>query len=75
MVGIILAFTGVFFIQGGSFVVCRTATIDSKQVTTLMFLIGSFGLLIISLISEPGRVKAMISAPISIDVTLFQQSF
>ncbi|SES43937.1 DMT family transporter [Psychrobacillus sp. OK032] len=87
MTGFILALTGVFFIQGGSFgsmqlsqgelylfiamfvqaisfifVKKATATLDSKQVTTLMFLVGSIGLLIISFITEPEGIKAMTSA-------------
>lgn len=87
MIGFILALTGVFFIQGGSFsnmklsqgelllfiamfvqaisfifVKKATATLDSKQVTTIMYLVGSIGLLIISFITEPGGVSEMTSA-------------
>jgi drug/metabolite transporter (DMT)-like permease len=87
MVGFILALTGVFFIQGGSFsnmqlsqgdfilfiamvvqaisfifVKKATATLDSKQVTTIMYLAGSIGLLIISFITEPEGVSEMTSA-------------
>jgi drug/metabolite transporter (DMT)-like permease len=87
MIGFILALTGVFFIQGGSFsnmqfsqgdlilfiamvvqaisfifVKKATATLDSKQVTTIMYLAGSIGLLIISFIAEPEGVSEMTSA-------------
>ncbi len=91
MIGFILALTGVFFIQGGSFsnmqlshgelilfiamfvqaisfifVKKATATLDSKQVTTIMYLVGSIGLLIISFITEPGGVSEMTSATLFI---------
>jgi drug/metabolite transporter (DMT)-like permease len=87
MIGFILALTGVFFIQGGSFsnmqlsqgelilfiamfvqaisfifVKKATETLDSKQITTIMYLAGSIGLLIISFITEPGGVSEMTSA-------------
>ncbi|MCY8420453.1 DMT family transporter [Bacillus inaquosorum] len=87
VLGFILALTGVFFIQGGSFsnmqlsqgeliiiiamfvqaisfifVKKATETLDSKQVTTIMYLAGSIGLLIISFITEPGGVNEMTSA-------------
>ncbi|MHA6165201.1 DMT family transporter [Bacillus mojavensis] len=87
VLGFILALTGVFFIQGGSFsnmqlsqgefililamfvqaisfifVKKATETLDSKQVTTIMYLAGSIGLLIISFITEPGGVSEMTSA-------------
>lgn len=87
VIGFILALTGVFFIQGGSFsnmqlskgelilfiamfvqaisfifVKKATETLDSKQVTTIMYLAGSIGLLIISFITEPGGVSKMTSA-------------
>lgn len=87
IIGFILALTGVFFIQGGSFsnmqlsqgdlilfiamvvqaisfifVKKATATLDSKQVTTIMYLAGSIGLLIISFITEPEGVSEMTSA-------------
>ncbi|WP_066296267.1 DMT family transporter [Bacillus sp. FJAT-29937] len=90
-IGFILALTGVFFIQGGSFrnmqlsqgeliifiamfvqaisfifVKKATETLDSKQVTTIMYLVGSIGLLIISLIAEPKGINEMTSAPIFI---------
>ncbi|MCY8513681.1 DMT family transporter [Bacillus atrophaeus] len=89
VLGFILALTGVFFIQGGSFsnmqlsqgeliliiamfvqaisfifVKKATETLDSKQVTTIMYLAGSIGLLIISFINEPGGVSEMTSASI-----------
>jgi len=91
VIGFILALTGVFFIQGGSFsnmqlsrgelilfiamfvqaisfifVKKATETLDSKQVTTIMYLTGSIGLLIISFITEPGGVSEMTSAPLFI---------
>ncbi|MEM1506026.1 DMT family transporter [Domibacillus sp. 8LH] len=87
VIGFILALTGVFFIQGGSFsnmqlsqgelilfiamfvqaisfifVKKATETLDSKQVTTIMYLAGSIGLLIISFITEPGGISEMTSA-------------
>ncbi|MCY9063034.1 DMT family transporter [Bacillus inaquosorum] len=87
VLGFILALTGVFFIQDGSFsnmqlsqgeliiiiamfvqaisfifVKKATETLDSKQVTTIMYLAGSIGLLIISFITEPGGVNEMTSA-------------
>jgi drug/metabolite transporter (DMT)-like permease len=87
IIGFILALTGVFFIQGGSFsnmqlsqgelilfiamfvqaisfifVKKATATLDSKQVTTIMYLLGSIGLLIISFITEPKGFNEMTSA-------------
>lgn len=87
LIGFILALTGVFFIQGGSFsnmqlsqgeiilfiamlvqaisfvfVKKATETLDSKHVTTIMYLAGSIGLLIISFITEPGGVSDMTSA-------------
>lgn len=94
--GFILALTGVFFIQGGSFssmqfslgewilfgamiaqaisfifVKKATATLDSKQVTTIMYLAGSIGLLIVSFIAEPTGVSKMASAPLFIYVLFF----
>ncbi|MBT2601105.1 MULTISPECIES: DMT family transporter [unclassified Oceanobacillus] len=91
IIGFILALTGVFFIQGGSFsnmklsqgelilfiamlvqatsfifVKKATATLDSKQVTTIMYLLGSIGLLIISFITEPKGFNDMTSATLFI---------
>lgn len=91
MIGIILAFIGVFFIQGSSFISLQlskgelylfiamlsqaisfifvkkaTETLDSKQLTTIMSLAGSVGLLIISFITEPGGVNEMTSASLFI---------
>jgi drug/metabolite transporter (DMT)-like permease len=43
------------------FVKKATATLDSKQVTTIMYLAGSIGLLVISFITEPGGVSQMTS--------------
>ncbi|MBO1511467.1 DMT family transporter [Metabacillus bambusae] len=90
-IGFILALTGVFFIQGGSFsnmqlsqgelilfiamfvqaisfifIKKATATLDSKQVTTIMYLLGSIGLLIISFITEPKGFNEMTSATLFI---------
>ncbi|KGR76379.1 DMT family transporter [Ureibacillus sinduriensis] len=55
-------------VQAISFIFVKkaTATLDSKQVTTVMFLAGSIGLLVISFITEPGGVEAMTSAPLFI---------
>lgn len=52
------------FVQAISFIFVKkaTATLDSKQVTTIMYLAGSIGLLIISFITEPGGVSEMTSA-------------
>ncbi|PSL40908.1 EamA domain-containing membrane protein RarD [Planomicrobium soli] len=94
--GFILALTGVFFIQGGSFsgmqfsmgewilfgamlaqaisfifVKKATASLDSKQVTTIMYLAGSIGLLIVSFMAEPTGVSKMASAPLFIYVLFF----
>ncbi len=91
IIGFILALTGVFFIQGGSFsniqlskgelilfiamfvqaisfifVKKATATLDSKQVTTIMYILGSVGLLIISFITEPKGINEMTSATLFI---------
>ncbi len=91
IIGFILALTGVFFIQGGSFsnmqmsqgelilfiamfvqaisfifVKKATATLDSKQVTAIMYLFGSMGLLIISFITEPKGFNEMTSSTLFI---------
>ncbi|WP_282156312.1 DMT family transporter [Cytobacillus gottheilii] len=91
IIGFILALSGVFFIQGGSFsdiqlskgelilfiamfvqaisfifVKKATATLDSKQVTAIMYLLGSIGLLIISFMAEPKGINEMTSAPLFI---------
>ncbi|WGD65776.1 DMT family transporter [Bacillus subtilis] len=54
------------FVQAISFIFVKkaTETLDSKQVTTIMYLAGSIGLLIISFITEPGGVNEMTSAPL-----------
>lgn len=95
-IGFVLALTGVFFIQGGSFssmqfslgewilfgamiaqaisfifVKKATATLDSKQVTTIMYLAGSIGLLMVSFIAEPTGISEMTSAPLFIYVLFF----
>lgn len=91
IIGFILALTGVFFIQGGSFINMQlskgelilfiamfvqaisfifvkkaTATLDSKQVTAIMYLLGSIGLLIISFMTEPKGFNEMTSATLFI---------
>ncbi|MCM3524513.1 DMT family transporter [Bacillus subtilis] len=55
-------------VQAISFIFVKkaTATLDSKQVTTIMYLVGSIGLLIISFITEPKGVSEMGSANIYI---------
>lgn len=95
-IGFILALTGVFFIQGGSFssmqfslgewilfgamiaqaisfifVKKATVTLDSKQVTTIMYLAGSIGLLMVSFMAEPTGISEMTSAPSFIYVLFF----
>lgn len=52
------------FVQAISFIFVKkaTATLDSKQVTTIMYLFGSIGLLIISFITEPKGLNEMTSA-------------
>lgn len=51
------------FVQAVSFIFVKkaTATLDSKQVTTMMYGIGSVGLIIISFIFEPNGFSAMLS--------------
>ncbi|WP_046213800.1 DMT family transporter [Paenibacillus wulumuqiensis] len=55
-------------VQAISFIFVKkaTATIDSKQVTTIMYLLGSIGLLIISFITEPKGLSEMTSASLFI---------
>ncbi|MGG0413431.1 DMT family transporter [Peribacillus simplex] len=55
-------------VQAISFIFVKkaTATLDSKQVTTIMYLVGSIGLLIISFITEPGGLSEMTSASLFI---------
>ncbi|MCK2004258.1 DMT family transporter [[Brevibacterium] frigoritolerans] len=55
-------------VQAISFIFVKkaTATLDSKQVTTIMYLLGSIGLLIISFITEPGGLSEMTSASLFI---------
>ncbi|MCT2347168.1 DMT family transporter (plasmid) [Niallia taxi] len=55
-------------VQAISFIFVKkaTATLDSKQVTTIMYSVGSIGLLIISFITEPKGVSEMGSANIYI---------
>ncbi|GAE34646.1 DMT family transporter [Halalkalibacter akibai] len=45
-----------------------TASLDSKQMTSMMLLIGSVGLLLISLIMEPTGTKELVGAPLFIYV-------
>ena len=61
--GEVLLFIAVL-VQAVSFIFVKkaTATMDSKQVTTIMYLVGSIGLLIISLITEPEGLSQMTSA-------------
>src|SRR5699024_11014056 len=51
-------------VQAISFIFIKkaTATIDSKQITTMMFLTGSIGLVILSFIIEPGSFSQMFTA-------------
>ncbi len=52
------------FVQAVSFIYIKKASesLDSIQITALMLLIGSFGLLLISFILEPGRMGEMLGA-------------
>ncbi|TWT07685.1 DMT family transporter [Planococcus sp. CPCC 101016] len=61
--GELLLFIAVL-VQAISFIFVKkaTATMDSKQITTIMYLVGSIGLLIISLITEPEGLPQMTSA-------------
>ncbi|MCM3178883.1 drug/metabolite transporter (DMT)-like permease [Cytobacillus horneckiae] len=54
------------FVQALSFIFVKKATekLDSKQLTTIMFLVGSIGLFLISLITEPTGINQMTSAPL-----------
>ncbi|MCF6410686.1 DMT family transporter [Pseudalkalibacillus salsuginis] len=56
------------FVQATSFIFVKkaTATLDSKQVTTIMYLIGAIGLLIISWVAEPRGTSEMTSASLFI---------
>lgn len=62
--GEIIIFLGMF-VQAASFIMIKkvTATVDSKQVTAMMSLTGSIGLLIISFIVEPQGLSQMTQAP------------
>lgn len=61
--GEVLIFTSML-VQAISFIFIKkaTATIDSKQVTTMMFLTGSIGLVVLSFIIEPGSFSQMFTA-------------
>ena len=60
--GELLLFIAVL-VQAISFIFVKkaTSTLDSKQVTTIMYLVGSIGLMIISLITEPEGISQMTS--------------
>lgn len=64
---------GAMLAQAISFIVVKkaTATLDSKQVTTIMYLAGSFGLLIVSFFTEPTGVSEMASASLPIYFLFF----
>jgi drug/metabolite transporter (DMT)-like permease len=51
-----------------------TATLDSKQMTSLMLLLGSIGLFIISFILEPSGMVTVTGAPISLYILFFISS-
>ncbi|WP_332630240.1 DMT family transporter [Halalkalibacter flavus] len=61
------------FVQAISFIYIKkaTATLDSKQMTSMMLLIGSVGLLVISFLLEPGSFGRMIGAPLGVYVIFF----
>lgn len=61
------------FVQAMSFIFVRklTFTLDSKQATSMMFLLGSSVLLVISLFTEPGGISAMFSAKLSTYLVFF----
>src|SRR5699024_5879845 len=61
------------FAQAISFIVIKkaTATLDSKAVTTVMYLSGSIGLLILALVMEPSGVEGMAEASVGVDAVLF----
>ncbi|TWI58948.1 DMT family transporter [Halalkalibacter nanhaiisediminis] len=60
-------------VQAISFIYIKkvTQTLDSKQVTALMLVIGSAGLLVISFIMEPASVGQMVGAPFFMYVVFF----
>ncbi|MFA9558264.1 DMT family transporter [Evansella sp. AB-rgal1] len=60
-------------VQALSFIFIRKATItvDPRQMTSMMLLIGAIGVLIVSFILEPGSITQMIGAPWSIYVIFF----
>lgn len=61
------------FVQAISFIFVKkaTATLDSKQVTTIMYITGSIGLLFISFITEPRGISEMTSASLYIYFLFF----
>ncbi|NEU31219.1 DMT family transporter [bacterium LRH843] len=62
--------------QAISFVFIKKAsqTVDAKQITALMLLIGSGGLLVISLMIEPQGISQMIGAPLYLYILFFVSS-
>ncbi|KHF37958.1 DMT family transporter [Halalkalibacter okhensis] len=61
------------FAQAISFIYIKkaTVTLDSRQMTSMMLLIGSVGLLFISFLLEPGSLREMIGAPFGVYVIFF----
>jgi drug/metabolite transporter (DMT)-like permease len=60
-------------VQAISFIFIKktTATLDSKQVTAMMLLFGSIGLLLVSLVVEPAGVGSMMGASPFIYIVFF----
>ncbi|MDT8859927.1 DMT family transporter [Alkalihalobacillus sp. MEB130] len=60
-------------VQAISFIFIKkgTTSLDSKQMTSMMLLIGSIGLLFISLVLEPGSIGEMLGAPLGAYVIFF----
>ena len=61
------------FAQAISFIFIKkaTATLDSKAVTTVMYLSGSLGLLILALVMEPSGLEGMAEASVGVYAVLF----
>ena len=61
------------FAQAISFIFIKkaTATLDSKAVTTVMYLSGSIGLLILALVMEPSGLEGMAEASVGVYAVLF----
>ncbi len=68
-----LALFVAMFAQAISFIFIKkaTATLDSRQMTSLMLLIGSFGLLTLSFVLEPGSIGTMFHAPVYAYIIFF----